>query len=312
VSKTNVYTLIATALLGMLLYVVVQFTRRVPTEPVSANIVIQPVGLRIGGHSDLVAFLESRGIDPQRAIADSIEWRKTHGFFSHDRVFIGADDDFPTSAYDSLERSELESMSAGGNLAATQALAARMRPEDPFEALALYSTAANQGSIFAMIQIGELREIFADVALDKFSADEDYLRKLSEIRGPNSENNLQIEAFAYIAAAIRDGGIAIVDLDLLNWIQQMNEELLPVEQVAACEASENLFLKTSAARRSRGLAQITTEPPPVFFGVPNLVEQLPCRSTGHSIIWLLDLSRCSVTPANLADERTLDLYICQN
>lgn len=311
-SKTNVYTLVATALLGVLLYVVLQFARKVPTEPITTSVMAELAGLPVGGRSDLLAILAGRGIDAQRAIAESIDWRQARGFLDSDRVFGVAGDDAPGRIYETLEFATLESMSEGGDLAATQTLAARILLEDPFASLELYSIAANQGSVFAMLKIGALRETFANIALDTYRADPAYLGKLSELRGKNSRGSLKMEAFAYVAAAIRDGGIAIVDQDLLNWIQRMARELPPAELAPACELSANLFLKISAARRRRGLSQITTEPPPVFFGIPNLQEQLPCQSTGHSIIWLLDLSRCSVIQVDHADGETPDLYICQN
>jgi hypothetical protein len=312
VSKTNVYTLIATALLGVLLFVLLQFARKVPTTPITANIRVDPAGPTISGRSDLLAILESRGFDAQRMIAESADWRRARGFLQTDPLFGVPGQGMPARAYDNLEFATLESMSDRGDPAATQALASRTRLEDPFAALDLYTTAADQGSIFAMLRIGALRETFSNVALESFDADPSYVRKLAELRGENSQNSLQMEAFAYVAAAIRDGGVAIVDQDLLDWIQQMGQALPPSDLTQSCELSENLFLKLSAARRSRGLPQITTQPPPVFLGIPDLQEQLPCRSTGHSIIWLLDLSRCSATPVNDADGRTLDLYICQN
>ncbi len=304
--------MVATALLGVLLYVVLQFAREVPTEAITTSVMVEPAGLPVGGRSDLLAILEARGIDAQRAIAESIDWRQARGFLDSDRIFGVAGDGAPARLYETLEIATLESMSESGDLAATQALAARMLLEDPFASLALYATAANQGSVFAMLRIGALRETFSNIALDMFRADSAYRRKLGELRGKNSRASLKMEAFAYVAAAIRDGGIAIVDQDLLDWIQQMAQELPPAELAPACELSANLFLKISAARRRRGLSQITTEPPSVFFGIPNLQEQLPCKSTGHSIIWLLDLSRCSVIQVDHADGETPDLYICQN
>jgi hypothetical protein len=312
VSKTNVYTLIATALLGVLLFVLLQFARKVPTTPITANIRVDPAGPTISGRSDLLGILESRGFDAQRMIAESADWRRARGFLQTDPLFGVPGQGMPARAYDNLEFATLESMSDRGDPAATQALATRTRLEDPFAALDLYTTAADQGSIFAMLRIGALRETFSNVALESFDADLSYVRKLAELRGANSQNSLQMEAFAYVAAAIRDGGVAIVDQDLLDWIQQMGQALPPSDLTQSCELSENLFLKLSAARRGRGLPQITTQPPPVFLGIPDLQEQLPCESTGHSIIWLLDLSRCSATPVNDADGRTLDLYICQN
>jgi len=301
VSKTNVYTLIATALLGVLLYVVLQFSRKVPTAPITTDIMADPAGLSIDGPADLLTILAARGIDAPQAIAESVDWRRARGFPGHDRMFGVADQNAPARTYESLDNPTLMSLSRGGDLAATQILATQILLDDPFASLALYTTAANQGSVFAMLRIGALTETFSNAALDKFNADPAYLRKLNELRDDGSRGTLKMQAFAYVAAAIRDGGIAIVA-----------RELPPAELTSACELSENIFLKFSVARRRLGLVQIRTEVPPVFFGVPNLQAQLPCQSTGHSIIWLLDLSGCSAIPVVHSDGPVLDLYICQN
>jgi hypothetical protein len=312
VSKTNVYTLMATALLGVLLYVVLQFSRKVPTAPITTDIMADPAGLSIDGPADLLTILAARGIDAPQAIAESVDWRRARGFPGHDRMFGVADQNAPARTYESLDNPTLVSLSRGGDLVATQILATQILLDDPFASLALYTTAANQGSVFAMLRIGALTETFSNAALDKFNADPAYLRKLGELRGDGSRGTLKMQAFAYVAAAIRNGGVAIVDQDLLDWIQTMARDLAPAELTTACELSENIFLKFSVARRRLGLAQIRTEVPPVFFGVPNLQAQLPCQSTGHSIIWLLDLSRCSAMPVVHSDEQARDLYICQS
>lgn len=309
-SKTNLYTLIATALLGVLLYVVLQFARKVPTTPPTAETIHAPEHPRLANHPDLHEFLAARGLDGHKLLVESAHWRQARGFLGGDRLLGVTEDSAPSRAYQSIDTLVLNSMSDNGDLAATQTLAARTLPNDPFAALDLYMTAAEQGSIYAMLQIGSLRETLGDRALDRFKSDPDYLRKVGELRGDDSNQTLQMEAFAYIAAAVRDAGATIVDDDLLGWLRRMEREIPSAQRAAACELSERIFLKFGAARRGRGLAPLTTTPPPVFIAIRNLDEKIPCRTTSHPIYSLIDLSRCSVRPVE-TDRGDADLYICQ-
>jgi hypothetical protein len=311
VSKTNLYTLFATALLGVLLFVVLQFTRNIPTAPPTVDAVDESPGRRLAGFPDLHEFLTEQGLDGMRLVAESARWRQARGFLGSDRLLNVSEDNAPSRSYQALDTAALENRSEGGEMAATQTLAARTRVDDPFASMDLYATAAAQGSVYAMIQIGSLRETLGNMPLDRFDSGPAYRRKLGELRDDDSSRTLQTEAFGYVAAAVRDGGAAVVDEDLLGWLQRMEKEIPSAQRAAACELSERIFMGFSAARRSRGLAPLTTTPPPVFIAIPNLDQKLPCRATPYPIFSLIDLSRCSVYPVENERDDAMDLYICQ-
>jgi hypothetical protein len=318
-SKTGVHTLIATGLLGVLLFVILQFARdmqtRIVEEPGSApkpGFIRESRLPRITTEDELLAFLGTRDIDPARAVRASLEWQKSHGFLGRHELFGVTEENSPDRAYESLADDALASMSEQGDLGATQALASGMSPVDPVAAMALYELAASQGSIYALLQIGSLRETFADMAFEKIRADAAFLEKLGQLTLEEPNLTLHMSAFAYAMAAVRQGGVAVVNLDLLAWIQRMAGQLTPDREAAACAYSGRLFVEYGRARRARGLAPITTDPPAVFIGVPDLADRLPCRTTTHPVIPLLDIGNCSIDTVENALGETVDLYICQN
>jgi hypothetical protein len=311
-SKTNVFTLIATALLGVLLYVIVQFTRDLPALPSVEVIRPSDRNGEISAYTELIELLEEKGADAERVIADWSRWLQSRGFPGNYGLSGIAEQNTSTGEYADLNDAALESLSAKGDMAATQMLASMRISIDPFAAMDLYTTAAAQGSAYAMLQIGSLRQTFANIALDGYRADPGYLKKLSRLRGDDSNQTLRMEAFAYAMAAVRDGGPPIIDPDLLLWLQRMAEALPPALRESACELSEQLFLEFSGARRSRGLAPLTTIPPAVFISIPNLAEQLPCLETSHPVFPLLDLGDCEIYSVELFQGSVMDLYICEN
>lgn len=316
-SKTHVYTLIATALLGILLFLVVRIAgdmeARITADAEPIPVFIHETGLpRIKGPAELNPFIESHDIDADIAIAASAEWRSAHGFLDRYELFGITEQAAPARAYDDLDDDELAARSAQGDLGATQALAARIATTDPVAAMSLYETAAAQGSAFAMVRIGSLRDTIADMMREDIRDDTGFRARLGELDAGEPTRTMHMAAFAYVAAAIRDGGIAFVDHDLLAWTARMAESFSPEREAAACAYSAQLFVKLSVARRGQGLAPITTEAPPVFAAVPDLFQKLPCRTTPNPIIQLLDLGECSIEAVEITRGETTDLYICSH
>lgn len=310
-SKTNLYTLIATALLGVLLYVVVQIAGQLASVPVAEPVDlpgITPEDQRLMGSEDLLELLHARGLDGELLMLESADWRRQRGFLGGVWWLGNPEPD----THHLLDTQTLEKMGDDGDMAALQTLAERVRMADPFAAIKLHTAAAERGSIYSMLQIGSLRETLGSLDLDRLRSSPDFLRQLAELRHEDSKRTLQMEAFAYVAAAARDGGPAVIDSDMLGWMQRMERDLNPGQRSAACELSASIFLEISAARRSRGVAPLRMTPPPVFLAIRDLEQQLPCRTTSYPIPSLLDMSQCSMTPVGLAGVGTANLYICDS
>jgi len=311
-SKTNVFTLIATALLGVLLYVILQLAHDLKNASVIEA--TQPIARNngISTSADLLGFLERKGIDSEQAIASSAGWFQDRGFPGNHGLLGITGQNGSTDQYADLDDAVLESLSAKGDMAATQTLASHRISIDPFAAMELYATAAAQGSTYAIMQMGSLRETFANMELDRYRADPGYLEKIGHLRGDDSNQTLQLEAFAYAMAAVRDGGPPVIDHDLLTWLQRMAEAIPPSLRESACERSQQVFLEFSAARRARNLAPITRDPPAIFISIPGLADQVPCGETSHPALSLLDLSNCEIYAIEMFMGNAMDLYSCEN
>lgn len=329
-SKTNVFTLIATILLGVLLYTIVRFSTGLPEPPPADSIreaaTLAPpanAGLptpaarsgelpRISGYAELLVFLTARGVDGESAIAGSARWLHERGFSGINTLLGVTEENAPGIALQSLDDATLQTMLEAGDSGASQAMASRVLFTDPFAALDLYRTAAGQGSVYAILRIASLLESLGDISLDDFVADPAYLQKLVDLRSRDSDQGPKISAFSHALAAARDGGMPVIDAEMLSWLQRLSSEFSESEQRSACERSTQLFFEFGTKRRQKGLRPISTDPPPVFLSIPDLESQLPCRATSDPVIQLLDLSQCSHTAVE--DERgdRMNLNICKN
>lgn len=327
VSKTNVFTLIATLLLGVLLYTIVRFSANLPEPPAADSIreTTAPAGTGpsqprtmigdlppIRSYSELLVFLTARGVDGQSAIAEAAHWLQARGFGGINPLLGVTEEDAPGIALQSLDDATLQTMLEAGDFGASQTLASRVLFTDPFAALELYRAAADQGSVYAIMQIGSLLESLSDISLDGFVADPAYLRNLVNFRNRESAQNPRRSAFSHALAAARDGGMPVIDTEMLNWLHRLSGEFSESEQQSACEQSAELFFEISAKRRQKGLQPLSTDPPPVFLSIPDLARKLPCHATSHPIIQLLNLGGCSSTQVEDNQRERMDLYICKN
>ena len=266
----------------------------------------------VSTYSELLAFLSSQGIGGRSAIADSARWFQERGFLGINSLLGVTEENTRASALQSLDDGTLRTMLERGDAGASQILASRVLFTDPFAALDLYRTATGQGSVYAIMQTGSLLETLNDTSLDDFATDPAYLRKLTDLRSRDAAQDPKIAALSHALAAARDGGIPVIDTEMLSWLQHLSSGLSASEQQSACEQSANLFFEISAERRKKGLQPISTEPPPVFLSIPDLEKQLPCQGTSYPIIQLLRLDQCSLNVVEDDQGARMNLNICEN
>jgi hypothetical protein len=140
VSKTNIYVLIATALLGVLLIVVQQFGRdpeitpvEVPTpqkarstddgDTLTARAVAASPGsanpIRLTSSADLEALLDARGLDGANLLAASADWFRQRGFNGPQPLLGVPAGETPEDYFASLDDATLRSLSDAGDAGAT-------------------------------------------------------------------------------------------------------------------------------------------------------------------------------------------------
>jgi len=325
VTKTNRFTLIATFLLGVLLYTILRFAAdlniawdgSVLQPPPATDNTRAPTQPRIATATDLRAALDDHGIesgiesgiDSRAAIDGYADWSDARGFTGDNRLF-GTPDIAPTDAFAAGNETVLIARSDAGDVAASQALAARMLFIDPFNAIEYFRRAAEQGSTFALLRIGSVLEALDAAGADAAIAGHAQRQRVADLTERGVGNSLRLTALGYVMTAIRDGGAPIVDHTLLTWLDRLIDESDNDELVAVCEWSERTLVDIAKGRVRWGKPAITTVAPPVFFAIPNLAERLPCVQTAYPIETLLDLANCSVTEVRNAADEALDLYIC--
>lgn len=312
-TKTNRYTLIATLLLGVLLYTVLRFAHDLNLAWDGSALDPPPVTddaqTRIASTMDLRALLIENEVDAVTALHGYARWSDARGFTGNNRLFGSID----VASYNDLatiDEAELVALSDVGDATASQALGARMLFIDSFRSIDFYRRAAEQGSTYALLRIGSLLEALDAVAASNQPGDPMQRRRIADLTKQGIRNSLRLTALGYVITAVRDGGPPIVDYALLAWLDRLSETTTTEERVAVCEWSEQMLLNVARSRARRGKPAITTIAPPVFFTIPDLAERLPCRRTAYPIETLMDFADCTVTRIRNAADKELDTYIC--
>jgi len=330
ISSTNVYVLIATALLGVLLLVVVNLAREMPVEP-AGDFIREPslpartaepppdiaaaepadAGLPvIRNRADLVAFLDGLGFDGDDLVSEAAQWRQRAGFNEPDVLLGDGRRTAPSVYYESLDHESLKALSTSGDAAATQELAEREMLADPFSAAEIFETAINQGSTRAIIQLASLIDTLSMVRGIQFREDREFRRKLTAFQKNLWGNMLPIEALAYAILAVRDGGVAITNRKLLDWIDTLNDRVQPFQREVACRLSTQMLLEAAGQRRARGRAPLLSTMPPVFVTVPDVTDRLPCQDGDYPIDRLAGAESCAIEAARDAAGRPIAVWIC--
>ncbi|MGI9329397.1 MAG: hypothetical protein ACR2QB_01665 [Gammaproteobacteria bacterium] len=326
-SRTNISILLATGLLGVLLFVVRQIVVDQPVEPIKVPVASrspeqaapEAVLLRVDESGEALPVIDSpaalrallieQGMAPDIALADTRDWFAARGYLASGPLRHLVGDTRAADYYASLDDDTLRSLSEGGEVLATQELAGRQRVTDPFAALGSYQAAANQGSVNALLKMASLRETLAEIRPEDFASDPGFVRQLSRVAGKDG-TALRIAAYGNVLTAMRDGGPAVIDDELMGWAQEMESRLTPMQQTQACNRSFNEFIGLSNQRRLKGMAPITVTPPPTFLALPELDARLPCQETISPVATTQILDDCIVREVVDGRGGLRELYLC--
>lgn len=316
-SRTNVYVLIATGLLGVLLVVVYRLAGQADVPPVTVPLrdaapapapPSATAGLpRVADATGLSDRLARRGLDAPRLLAAAASWYRQLGFTGA-LPLLGVTAEASRSAvYAAMDDAGLRALAAR-EPGAAQALAARLAPTEPFAALALYRQAAGQDSVYAQLQAAQLQASFARVAEAGLATDAAFSRQLAALG--ESADAIRAGALATALAAVRDGGPPVVDGELLAWLQALAGGLDPARREAACRSSLQIFLDAGTRRREQGRPPVRVNPPAVFLAIPDLATALPCGEGSAPVDTLLDLTGCGTEAVADGAGALRTLYVC--
>jgi hypothetical protein len=178
--------------------------------------------------------------------------------------------------------------------------------------MTLFSKAADQGSAYALLRLASLRESFSDLNTDGRKLGPDYLDQLLEYRGANSATSLKTSSYAHVVSAMRDGGLPVIDTELLAWQDRLEQELTDSEIASACDQSERMLFDVNVARRKQGKLRPSVSPPPVFVSPPDAGSRLPCTNAVPDNPALLDQGPCEIIPIITTNGQPANLNICES
>ena len=295
-SRTNVSVLLATALLGVLLWVVLSIARdaaRAPAEPLPLpEMIVEPDPSlpRLSSAADLEAWLATRGYSAE-LITGYREWLADRGFPSYSALL---DTGRPLisdagGGYAERDDAQLVTLAGLGDTAAAAELGERSLQSDPVAALEWFDQAIVGGSIFAMIRLADLLTTLADPQLAAFAADPVWQAALKQLQAETPPPRER--ALAWAIAAVAAGGYAVLDPTHATRIDTLAAELDSAAIDRACEAAQTYLLETATLRRARGGAIFSLQRPPLALSIAEPEKALPCSIPLLPLVSLQDCGR---------------------
>jgi hypothetical protein len=312
VSRTNISILLATALLGILLWVVISIARdasRAPEIPLpmpsdEVTPTFDPSLPRISNRLELTDWLSAHSEASGQLIDGYQDWLRGQGYPA-DSALLSATEATAAESLANEDDSMLLLLAGQGDITATHLLAERSLETDPLAALDWFDQAVIDGSVYAMIRIADLLTTFADPGLADFVSDPAWQAALESI---NSVSPAPRErALAWSIAAVTVAGYAILDPSHAERIANLSEQLDSAGIERACNAAQDFVLQTAAARRVRGGAVFSTESPPFAISVANPEYVVSCDVP---VIPLVSLTACEKNSFVGAGEKLMTAWLC--
>jgi hypothetical protein len=317
-SRNNISILLATALLGVLLWIVISMARdlsRAPDVPLPLPVEPEVVELdsslpQINSPAELRAWLTTNGHTADTLIRDYCDWLGARGFAElpvlHEQCGGQSSGNYSAQDYSTQDDASLLVYAAGGDLGALHELAERSLTDDPLAALDWYDQAIVNGSIFAMQRVADLLATLGDPELAAFTSDAAWREALDEL---NNAAAAPLErALAWSIAAVTVGGYGILDQAHAERIDALGSKLDIAAVQRACGLAQEYVLTAAAARRARGGAVFAMESPAMALSVaqPDAVS-----SCDVQIPPLVSLAECEQQDFYTADLRRNTLWLCR-
>lgn len=311
-SRFNVSVLLSTALLGVLLWVVLNIARdlaQMPEEPLPLPvdepvISFDPSLPRLLTYDDLKNWLVSRGESADLLLEAYGNWLAARGYPAGQRGLL-------TSAADTLSGMSnqgdpaLITFAANGNIDALHELADRSLESDPLAALEWYDQAVVNGSLYAMERLADLLTTLGDPAIDEFVSDPHWQESLMQIRTATPAPRER--ALAWAIATVTAGGFAVMTPEHAGRIVALGEQLDSSGIARACETAQDYVLEAAAARRARGGAVFSMQVPPLAVSIAHPADSIPCNV---GVPLLVSLEQCEANNFVGPGMKLMTAWIC--
>jgi len=310
VSRTNISILLATGLLGVLLWIVISIVRDIANAPETPLTMapdveeIDPTLPRLTSRAQLDDWLTGQGV-PAQSLDAYQDWLARRGFQPGTTTpnFYGKAP--ATDVYTNQDGATLLSLAGEGDIGALHALAERSLATDPLAALEWFDQAIVNGSVYAMIRSSDLLATLGDPELIDFVSDPVWQAALETLQ--NKAPPPLERALAWAIAAVTFGGYAILDQGLSQRVHTLSEQLKYDGIASACELAREYVLDTAATRRARGGAIFSTQAPPLAFSAEGPDAVIPCDIP---VLPLVSLAHCSRQNFVGPDGKLNTLWLC--
>jgi hypothetical protein len=299
VSRTNISILLATALLGVLLWIVLSIVKDLANAPdtplpllAEAEVIeIDPALPRIFSRGQLEDWLTQQGYP--RLLAGQLvdkyrDWLMLHGFHSGTPLLDFSAQPRAEDLYADNDGATLLILAGQGDIAALHILAERSLETDPLAALEWFDQAIVNGSVHAMVRISDLLTTLADPELTNFVSDPVWQSALHTLQ--NTSPAPLERALAWAIAAVTFGGYAVLDQSLAQRIYTLSEQMESSAINRACEIAQDYVLTTAATRRAQGGTLFSTQTPPLAISVAQPETVIPCDIP---VLPLISLTQCT-------------------
>jgi hypothetical protein len=295
VSRTNISILLATALLGVLLWIVISIVRDLANapdvplpRPVQSEIGEPDPSLpRLTSRTQIEDWLEQQDL-PIQSVDAYLDWLAVRGFLAGEPMQDFTGTFRAAENYVDQDGATLLLLAAEGDLGALHTLAERSLETDPLAALEWFDQAIVNGSVYAMVRSSDLLVTLADPGLTEFISDPVWQAALNSVQN-TAPPPLQ-RALAWAIAAITFGGYARLDQGLAQRIRGLSAQMDPADIVRACDLAQEYVLDTAATRRAKGGAVFSTQSPPLAFSVAQPESVIPCDVP---VMPLVSMAQCS-------------------
>lgn len=311
-TRFNVSVLLATALLGVLLYIVVNTaaelanptprSKRASPEPVTQ---LDPALPRLNSDLELSTWVAAGGAAATGRLNNYRNWLTERGFPADSVLLSGAASATGTNIWADEDDATLLFFAGRGDIAALHLLAERSLDTDPEAALAWYDQAIINGSLFAMLRVADLLAALGNPGLQNVAADPLYAQSLDAIVSadpPPLERSL-----AWAIGAVYVGGYGLLSTRLAGRIAALTVELDEFAVARACETAQSYVLETAAARRAQGGAVFSMERPAFAVSVAEPAALIPCEVP---VPPLVDMSDCGHTEFVAPGEQLMYAWVC--
>lgn len=312
-SRFTVSILLATALLGILLWVVVsmavEFARapETPLPPPEEPVQLDPALPRINNRSELITWLAVKTADAPALVRAGEHWLEERGYPPGYRLLTPGTPENELIAQ--ADDAELLILAGNGDLDAMHELAERSLRDrqDPLEALAWYDRAIVNGSLYAMLRTADLITTLTDPALSGFVSEPAWTAAVDEL---NSQGPAPAErALGWALAAVTMGGYALLDAANAGRIATLSQSLDAAGRDRACEIAQDYVLDAAASRRAKGNAVFAIELPAFAISIDAPAAALPCSVP---VPPLVPLDECKAIPFVGNGPRLMTAWVCNS